>query len=254
MARPRPSPKPAARSYGRQILAIALLVAVGVAAYWNGLRAPFVWDDETAIVTNQTIRTVLPLSDSLSPPLETPMAGRPIANLSLALNYAMGGLDETGYHCWNLGVLIASALLLFGIVRRTLAESAATSGSRRTFRKAGGAEAVALVSALVWLVHPLLSETVEYVTQRTESMMGLFFLLTLYAAIRARRARRPSDGRSSRLHRARSGWRRKSRWSCARRGPSVRPRLRVHVDRATRCGRAGVSTPAWPPRGWSWAW
>ena len=48
------------------------------------------------------------------------MAGRPIANLSLALNYAMGGLDETGYHWWNLAVLIASALLLFGIVRRTL--------------------------------------------------------------------------------------------------------------------------------------
>jgi protein O-mannosyl-transferase len=47
------------------------------------------------------------------------------------------------------------------------------------------------VSALAWLVHPLLSETVDYVTQRTESMMGLFFLLTLYAAIRARRARQP---------------------------------------------------------------
>jgi Flp pilus assembly protein TadD len=43
----------------------------------------------------------------------------------------------------------------------------------------------------VWLAHPLLSETVEYVTQRTESMMGLFFLLTLYGAIRARRAPHP---------------------------------------------------------------
>ena len=41
------------------------------------------------------------------------------------------------------------------------------------------------------MAHPLLSETVEYVTQRTESMMGLFFLLTLYAAIRAGRAPRP---------------------------------------------------------------
>jgi Flp pilus assembly protein TadD len=204
VARPRTSPKPAARSRSRQILPIALLVAVGIAAYWNGLHAPFVWDDETAIVTNRTIRAVLPLSDPLLPPLETPMAGRPIANLSLALNYAIGGLDETGYHWWNLGVLIASALLLFGIVRRTLVESVAIkaaglSGSLTavglpkvvgtTFMNNQGAETVALVSALVWLAHPLLSETVEYVTQRTESMMGLFFLLTLYAAIRARRAR-----------------------------------------------------------------
>ena len=92
--RSKPSPKPAVRSRGRQIIPVVLLVAVGVGAYWNGLRAPFVWDDDPAIVTNQTIRTLLPLSDSLSPPLETPMAGRPIANLSLALSYAMGGLDE----------------------------------------------------------------------------------------------------------------------------------------------------------------
>jgi Flp pilus assembly protein TadD len=155
----------------------------------NGLHTPFIWDDETGIVSNQTIRSVLPLSDSLSPPLETPVAGRPIVNLSFALNYAMGGLDETGYHVWNLAVLLASALLLFGIVRRALAESLVASGFSRTFRKGSGADAVALVSSLVWLVHPLLSETVDYVTQRTESMMGLFFLLTLYAAIRARRLR-----------------------------------------------------------------
>jgi tetratricopeptide (TPR) repeat protein len=154
---------------------VALAAAVGLAAYWNGLRTPFIWDDEPAIVSNQTIRSVLPLSQSLSPPLETAVAGRPLVNLSLAINYAFGSLDEAGYHAWNLVVLVLSGLLLFGIVRRTLAALG--------HRNAGG---LALVSALVWLAHPLLTETVEYTTQRTESMMGLFFLLTLYAAIRAR--------------------------------------------------------------------
>jgi len=175
MARPRPSRTPRARA--RLIVPLGLLVAAGIAVYSNGLAAPLVWDDDPAIVTNQTIRAVLPLSGSLSPPLETPVAGRPIVNLSLALNYAMGGLDETGYRLWNLGVVIASALLLFGIVSRTLARD-----------YGGTADGMALVAALAWLVHPLLSETVDYVTQRTESMMGLFLLLTLYAAIRARRA------------------------------------------------------------------
>jgi tetratricopeptide (TPR) repeat protein len=160
------------------IYAAALLIAVAAATYANGLRAPFFWDDDTAIVSNQTIRSVLPLSESMSPPLETPVAGRPIINLSLAINYALGNLDETGYHAWNLGVLMASALLLFGIVRLTFV---------RVGRKTA-ADGVALVSALVWVAHPLLSETVEYTTQRTESMMGLFFLLTLYAAIRGRRS------------------------------------------------------------------
>ena len=221
MAPPRPSPKPRARP-ARLLIPLVLLVAVGVATYWNGLDAPFVWDDDTAIVTNRTIRDVLPLSGSLSPPIETPVAGRPIANLSLALNYAIGGLDETGYHWWNLGVLIASALLLFGIVRRTLAlspifvspvvVSPVASGFSRTALRTG-ADAVALVSALIWLAHPLLSETVDYVTQRTESMMGLFFLLTLYSAIRARRTRHAARWQGCRLRRACWGWRRRSRWS-----------------------------------------
>ncbi len=174
-------PRGPVRPIARLILPLSLIVVVGVAVYWNGLNGPLVWDDDPAIVTNQTIRSVLPLSGSLSPPVETSVAGRPIVNLSLAFNYAMGGLNETGYHVWNLAVLMACAALLFGIVARTLAA--------QHYARGGAADAVALVAALTWLVHPLLSETVDYVTQRTESMMGLFFLLTLYAAIRARRQR-----------------------------------------------------------------
>jgi Flp pilus assembly protein TadD len=146
--------------------AVALLAAVALATYWNGLRAPFVWDDDIAITTNQSIHQI---TESLVPPLETPVSGRPVVNLSLAINYAFGELEPAGYHVFNLAVLVGCALLLFGIVRRTVAR-----------------DDVALAAALIWMVHPLLSETIDYATERTESMMGLFFLLTLYAAIRAR--------------------------------------------------------------------
>ena len=43
-----------------------LLVVAGLAVYWNSLGAPFIWDDETAIVTNRTIRQIWPLTESLS--------------------------------------------------------------------------------------------------------------------------------------------------------------------------------------------
>ena len=137
------------------------------------------WDDDAAIVTNQSIHQI---TDSLNPPIETPVSGRPVVNLSLAANYAFDGLETTGYHVVNLALLVACALLLFGIVRRTL---------RRHGGFGAGApiDGIALACALVWMAHPLLSETVDYTTQRTESMMGLFFLLTLYAAIRARSTR-----------------------------------------------------------------
>jgi Flp pilus assembly protein TadD len=163
------------------IIPIALLSAVAFATYYNVLSAPFVWDDDPAIVTNQSIRGSL--VDSLVPPIETPVAGRPLVNASLAVNYGIGGLGTTGYHVFNLAVHAAAALLLFGIIRRTLAK-------RKVFRDAMFSDGVALVAALTWMAHPLLSETVDYVTQRSESMMGLFFLLTLYAAIRARDPRR----------------------------------------------------------------
>src|SRR6185436_15684959 len=103
---------------------------------------------------------------ALRGPLQSAVAGRPVVSLSLAVNHAIGGLDPRTYHAWNLSVHILAALLLYGIVRRTLTN-----------------HHVAFAAALVWLVHPLQTEVVNYVVQRTESMMGLFYLLTLYAAI-----------------------------------------------------------------------
>jgi len=160
--------------------AFILLAAVALATYWNGLHAPFVWDDDSAITTNQSIHQI---ADSLNPPIETPVSGRPVVNLSLAINYAAGALDPFGYHLVNLAVHVCCALLLFGCVRRALRRHRYLSG-------AAPVDAVALAAALVWMVHPLLSETIDYATQRTESMMGLCFLLTMYGAIRARESKR----------------------------------------------------------------
>jgi Flp pilus assembly protein TadD len=151
-----------------------LLAGIAVAIYWNALSAPFVWDDDIAITTNQSIHQI---ADSLNPPAETPVAARPIVNLSLALNYGFGELDPTGYHVVNLAILIACALLLYGIVRRTLMRQLKGASEKSI-------NAIAFVPALLWMVHPLLSETVDYTTQRSESLMAFFFLLTLYWSIR----------------------------------------------------------------------
>ena len=173
---------------------VALVAAIALATYWNALHAPFVWDDDTSITTNQSLHAI---STALNPPIETPVSGRPVVNVSLALNYAFGGLDPTGYHVLNLAILVACALLLFGIVSRTLHRHAQPDSQLSN-------DGVALIAALVWMTHPLLSETVDYTTQRTESLMGFFFLLTLYASIRAfdtrkRRARAAAAHRGAAL-------------------------------------------------------
>jgi tetratricopeptide (TPR) repeat protein len=157
----------------------AVIVVAGVIVYSNSLAAPFIFDDRTAILDNQQIRQLWPLSVPLSPPNNTPVAGRPIVNLSFALSYAIGGLEPRAYRLTNLAIHMLAALTLFGLVRRTL-----LLPSLRT-RFGEHATTLAWSAALIWALHPLPSETIDYVTQRTESMMGLFYLLTMYCSVRA---------------------------------------------------------------------
>ena len=157
----------------------ALLVAAGLITYANSLSGPFVLDDHESVVANEQIRQLWPPSAVLFPARELPVAGRPVVNVSFALNYAFGGFQVQGYHAVNLVIHLSCALLLFGIVRRTLARSSRVGLSTH-------AADLGCACALLWLLHPIQTDAVDYVTQRTELMMGLFYLLTLYASIRGR--------------------------------------------------------------------
>ena len=165
--------------YTSALIPCVLIIAAGAAAYSNTFAVPFVFDDIDAIVHNESIREMWQLHRVLSPGPDATVSGRPVANLSLAVNYALGGLNVRGYHVFNLTIHVLAALVLFGIVRRTL------GGEALRERLGEAATPLALVVALIWLVHPLQTESVTYVIQRVESLMGLFYLLTLYCAIRA---------------------------------------------------------------------
>ncbi|MGH7820826.1 MAG: hypothetical protein ACREQ9_13740, partial [Candidatus Binatia bacterium] len=151
-------------------------------AYAGSFQGAFVFDDRAAIVDNPTIRHP---SWVLYPPFATSVHGRPVVNLSLALNYAIGGFAVESYHAFNLTIHLLAALALFAIVRRTLALPV-------LHEKYGGvATEIATAVALLWVVHPLTTESVTYVIQRTELMMGLCYLLTLYCLIRSAQSPRP---------------------------------------------------------------
>jgi len=148
----------------------AVLAAAAVAAYGRTLRVPPLLDDNASIAYNPTIRH---LGAALWPPSFATVGGRPFLNLSLAVNYAISGTAVWSYHAANLAIHILAGLALFGIVRRTLAGRAAPSASL-----------VAFSVSLLWTLHPLQTESVTYLIQRAESLMGLLYLLTLYLFIR----------------------------------------------------------------------
>lgn len=167
---------------GQTLIVAGLLLLAGVGVYSNSLNVPFLFDDKPAILRNETIRHLWPLSEVLSPPLNgAGVVGRPIANLSLAINYAWSGLDVRGYHVGNLAIHLLAGLTLWGLLRRTLRLSG--RGERGEWVAAG--------AALWWLVHPLQTESVVCVVQRNELLVGLFYLLTLYGFVRSTQSDRP---------------------------------------------------------------
>ena len=159
----------------RSLLPLVILIVGGV-AYANSFQGSFVLDDNLHLGKAR----ITELSwDSIG-------GRRPLVDLTLALDHRRAAgdtLDPGPFHLTNLCVHLLAGLVLFGLVRRTLL----TSYMPRRLR--GVAPWLALVVATVWVVHPLQTQSVTYIIQRAESMMGLFYLLTLYAVVRGHDSR-----------------------------------------------------------------
>lgn len=172
------SPAAPVETSPRCIWAAAALIALAAfGAYHNTLTAPFVFDDVASIPDNITLRGVW---SALTPPSAgATVSGRPFLNLTLALNHAISGDQVWSYHVLNLVVHVLAGLTLFGIIRRTLLLP--------VMRAKYGANSyqLSLATACLWVLHPLQTESVTYVVQRAESLMGLLYLLTLYFFIRS---------------------------------------------------------------------
>ena len=201
-------------------LAILLLVLAVVLVYLGSLDGAFVFDDVPAILENPTLRHPGDLAGVLAPPGDQAgtVGGRPVLNLSLAFNYALGGRQTWSYHVLNLAVHVAATLLLFGLIHRTLDRDCDRPGGTGVFSRPGNqlpwtspwsrsdGLLIAFFASLLWAVHPLQTEAVTYVVQRAESLMGLFYLLTLYCF--ARHAGRETAAVAPRAASARQGARR----------------------------------------------
>jgi len=162
-------------------IVISIVIAT-LLAYVPALRAPFLADDWVTIVA----------ASRLESPAGMPTAGRPLVMASLDANYQVNrllGVDQKadpdgpnkaiGYRLFNLLVHLLTGALLFGVLRRALREGPIPSDWRAI------ADPIAGTVASLWLLHPIQSEVINYVVQRSESLASLFYLLVLYASQRA---------------------------------------------------------------------
>jgi len=160
------------------------MVLGGVLAYANSFDVPFQFDDRIAIVENEVLR------DADNPAaIWNFFPQRFVVFLSFAWNRSVHGLEVFGFHLVNLVVHLLAGLLtyyfsyrLIGIARSARdAHTAALDERDDPFWQILGAAAVALVFTL----HPIQTQAVTYIWQRTASLAALFCLAALCCHLNA---------------------------------------------------------------------
>ncbi|MCH2133546.1 MAG: tetratricopeptide repeat protein [Phycisphaerales bacterium] len=150
-----------------------IIVIAGLVAYWNSLDGAFVYDDVPAILNNEMQLE----ADGLS---YVQQSRRPLVALSIWLNYTMGGLNPVGYHLFNLAIHLINGLLLFELIRRLAGLVLKQDAS-----------GLAFAASLLWIVHPMGTESVTYIIQRSEAMAATCMLVVLLAILATTTSRRP---------------------------------------------------------------
>ncbi len=170
----------AGRACRRGWLAAAAICGAVWLAYAGGLGAPFIMDDASSITANRSIRSLWPLWPVLVYEHGEGRThdGRPLLNLSLAVNRAVTGMSPAGFRVVNILLHCGNALLLVALVRELLARPAVPAVVRD---RAGE---IAFAASLLWAVHPLGTGAVTYLVQRAESLGAFMILATVLVAVR----------------------------------------------------------------------
>jgi len=168
-----------------QSLLLILLIAVGIIIYGNTFNAPFTFDDIPAIEENHSVRmTELSARNMISGAIGY-SGNRPASMLSFALNYYFGRYNVVGYHLANIIIHIANAILLWIFLKITLE----IANQQKPVTSRLGPLTITSISfsvALVWVAHPLQTQSVTYIVQRMNSMGAMFFVLSLLLYVRGR--------------------------------------------------------------------
>ena len=151
------------------IFHISLIILLGFLAYSNTFHSSFVFDDINNIVQNHRIKDISNIPSFFTHIEGAPISGRPLTVATFAINYRLGGLNTTGYHIINLILHIANGILLYLLIRIT-AGYLNNADVKKT-------SIVALFSSLIFVVHPIQTESVTYIISRSVLLSTSFFFL-----------------------------------------------------------------------------
>jgi tetratricopeptide (TPR) repeat protein len=153
------------------ILPIFLLVTAGVIAYWNSFDVPFVFDDFSTIQSNSSVQ----FGDSLAR-IPSNLWFRTLLYMTFAGNYAVGGQNVWGYHLVNLLLHLLNGVLIYFLAKEIFSRASTLLP----------ANVLAFFASAFFLVHPVQTESVTYISSRSELLSTFFYILAVLLFVRAR--------------------------------------------------------------------
>ena len=171
---------------------LAAIVIIGAAIYANSLQAPFNLDSQARIANNSHIRINSITYENLTKAVfnEQASKNRPLPNLSFALNYYFNAYDVKYYHIVNILLHLVTGVLLFFLFQAMLhLRLPEDTETRPTL--------IAFSAALIWLVHPVHTQSVTYIVQRSNIMAALFCICSLWFYTIGRAQVRSAKGRTA---------------------------------------------------------
>src|SRR3954454_8810829 len=144
---------------GRAFIFAIVLAAVTILAYRPAWHGGFLWDDDAYIVNNELL-TAPQGWQRIWFSLDSPSQYFPLTYSTFRIEHALWGLNTTGYHWVNLLLHVGNALLVWAVLARL-----GVPGS--------------WLAAAMFALHPVQVESVAWITERKNVLMGFFFLLTL---------------------------------------------------------------------------
>ena len=166
----------------RHLIAIGLIVGVALLAYSNTFHVPFHFDDRPNITQNPNVQIKVFSWDRIERLIKYTYKEsiRVFSYFTFALNYYFGGFNVFGYHLVNFLIHIASGIFLYAFLLLTF--------NLPSLKEKYGSISykVALFTSLIFIAHPIQTQSVTYIVQRMASMAGMFYLLSLVLYIKGR--------------------------------------------------------------------
>ncbi len=170
--------------YSCIFLQVFILSVVGLLVYSNSLSVPFVFDDRPNIVENSNVRvTELSFDSLLSAGFKSNLGSRPVANISFALNYYFNKYNVFGFHLVNVIIHVFTGIFLYCFILLTLNQHALKPDNLSPAW-------IAFFASVIWLVHPINTQSVTYIVQRMNSMASMFYMMALLFYVYGRLSRK----------------------------------------------------------------